>query len=172
VGVVSLVDLFLDLILMIRFGSVRFFGGGLELYRLGVPSRLVIFPDENHWVLNHGNRCGSFRVASSVIFFAHFLLCVASSGITRSSAGSINLSVITCIRRTRRNRVWETGEMVSRSFLGLFDLYLISVNNILCINDSLQQENTLVDDSREEKRPRTCLLVTCDDGGSLVVLVH
>lgn len=24
--------------------------------RLGIPSRLVIFPDENHWVLNHGNR--------------------------------------------------------------------------------------------------------------------
>ena len=23
--------------------------------RLGVPSRLVIFPDENHWVLNHQN---------------------------------------------------------------------------------------------------------------------
>jgi len=23
--------------------------------RLGVPSRLVIFPDENHWVLNAGN---------------------------------------------------------------------------------------------------------------------
>ena len=23
--------------------------------RLGVPTRLVIFPDENHWVLNHGN---------------------------------------------------------------------------------------------------------------------
>ena len=25
------------------------------VYRLGIPSRLVIFPDENHWVLNHGN---------------------------------------------------------------------------------------------------------------------
>ncbi|KAJ3491680.1 hypothetical protein NLI96_g535 [Meripilus lineatus] len=25
------------------------------LQQLGVPSRLVIFPDENHWVLNHGN---------------------------------------------------------------------------------------------------------------------
>ena len=24
--------------------------------RLGIPSRLVIFPDENHWVLDHGNR--------------------------------------------------------------------------------------------------------------------
>ena len=23
--------------------------------RLGIPSRLVIFPNENHWVLNHGN---------------------------------------------------------------------------------------------------------------------
>ena len=23
--------------------------------RQGIPSRLVIFPDENHWVLNHGN---------------------------------------------------------------------------------------------------------------------
>ena len=26
-----------------------------ETYRQGIPSRLVIFPDENHWVLNHGN---------------------------------------------------------------------------------------------------------------------
>jgi len=25
------------------------------LQQLGVPTRLVIFPDENHWVLNHGN---------------------------------------------------------------------------------------------------------------------
>ncbi|KAF7796251.1 hypothetical protein EIP86_007425 [Pleurotus ostreatoroseus] len=25
------------------------------LQQLGVPSRLVIFPDENHWVMNHGN---------------------------------------------------------------------------------------------------------------------
>ncbi|KAI0004573.1 alpha/beta-hydrolase [Russula compacta] len=25
------------------------------LKQLGVPTRLVIFPDENHWVLNHGN---------------------------------------------------------------------------------------------------------------------
>jgi len=25
------------------------------LQQLGVPSRLLIFPDENHWVLNHGN---------------------------------------------------------------------------------------------------------------------
>lgn len=24
--------------------------------RLGIPSRLVIFPDENHWVLDPGNR--------------------------------------------------------------------------------------------------------------------
>ena len=27
-----------------------------HLYRLGIPSRLVIFPDENHWVLDPGNR--------------------------------------------------------------------------------------------------------------------
>ena len=26
-----------------------------RLLRQGIPSRLVIFPDENHWVLNHGN---------------------------------------------------------------------------------------------------------------------
>ena len=26
------------------------------LQQLGIPSRLVIFPDENHWVLNHQNR--------------------------------------------------------------------------------------------------------------------
>ncbi|KAF9561807.1 alpha/beta-hydrolase [Agrocybe pediades] len=25
------------------------------LQQLGIPSRLVVFPDENHWVLNHGN---------------------------------------------------------------------------------------------------------------------
>ncbi|KAF5369307.1 hypothetical protein D9758_002810 [Tetrapyrgos nigripes] len=25
------------------------------LQQLGIPSRLVIFPDENHWVINHGN---------------------------------------------------------------------------------------------------------------------
>jgi len=25
------------------------------LQQLGIPSRLVIFPDENHWVLDHGN---------------------------------------------------------------------------------------------------------------------
>jgi hypothetical protein len=24
--------------------------------RRGIPSRLLIFPDENHWVLKHGNR--------------------------------------------------------------------------------------------------------------------
>lgn len=27
-----------------------------HFYRLGIPSRLVIFPDENHWVLDPGNR--------------------------------------------------------------------------------------------------------------------
>jgi dipeptidyl aminopeptidase/acylaminoacyl peptidase len=26
------------------------------ILRLGIRSRLVIFPDENHWVRNHGNR--------------------------------------------------------------------------------------------------------------------
>lgn len=30
--------------------------------RLGVRSRLVIFPDENHWVLNPGNRYERARV--------------------------------------------------------------------------------------------------------------
>ena len=68
-------------------------------------------------------------------FCSLFTFCVVSSGTTRSSVGSINSSVITCIRRTRRNRAWEAGETVSRSFLGLFDLCLISVNNILCMND-------------------------------------
>lgn len=28
------------------------------ILRRGIASRLVIFPDENHWVLNHGNRFG------------------------------------------------------------------------------------------------------------------
>jgi hypothetical protein len=28
----------------------------MTLFRRGIPSRLVIFPDENHWVMNHGNR--------------------------------------------------------------------------------------------------------------------
>jgi dipeptidyl aminopeptidase/acylaminoacyl peptidase len=35
------------------------YGNGLELYgvlqALGVPSRLVVFPDENHWVLKPQN---------------------------------------------------------------------------------------------------------------------
>ena len=36
--------------------------------RLGVPSRLVIFPDENHWVMNHGNRSVPvFDIHSTVI---------------------------------------------------------------------------------------------------------
>ena len=25
-------------------------------FRKGLPARLVVFPNENHWVLNHGNR--------------------------------------------------------------------------------------------------------------------
>lgn len=28
-----------------------------DLCRRGIKSRLVVFPDENHWVLNHKNRC-------------------------------------------------------------------------------------------------------------------
>jgi len=34
--------------------------------RLGIPSRLVIFPDENHWVLDHGNRCVYFPLSLKV----------------------------------------------------------------------------------------------------------
>lgn len=44
---------------MARFATVRatqLFGTRVDpRNRLGVPSRLVIFPDENHWVLNPGN---------------------------------------------------------------------------------------------------------------------
>jgi dipeptidyl aminopeptidase/acylaminoacyl peptidase len=35
--------------------------GYLFLRRRGIKSRIVIFPDENHWILNHGNRCVHLR---------------------------------------------------------------------------------------------------------------
>ena len=57
-----------------------FFGGGgwlLSSDRRGIPSRLVIFPDENHWVLNHGNRYGGFFlfVWRLPLFFKKIFLC-------------------------------------------------------------------------------------------------
>jgi dipeptidyl aminopeptidase/acylaminoacyl peptidase len=42
-------------------------------FRLGIPSRLVIFPDENHWVLDHGNR---FVCLASCL--GHFYLIIVS----------------------------------------------------------------------------------------------
>jgi len=38
-----------------RLPETEGIGAFHALQELGVPSRLVIFPDENHWVLNHGN---------------------------------------------------------------------------------------------------------------------
>ncbi|THV03894.1 alpha/beta-hydrolase [Dendrothele bispora CBS 962.96] len=38
-----------------RLPETEGIGAFHALQQLGVPSRLVIFPDENHWVLNHGN---------------------------------------------------------------------------------------------------------------------
>jgi hypothetical protein len=44
-------------------GSYQVMNTNRHAYRLGVPSRLLIFPDENHWVINAGNRyvCSSTR---------------------------------------------------------------------------------------------------------------
>ncbi|KAG7442969.1 alpha/beta-hydrolase [Guyanagaster necrorhizus] len=38
-----------------RLAETESIGAFHALQQRGVPSRLVIFPDENHWVLNHGN---------------------------------------------------------------------------------------------------------------------
>ncbi|CAA7261498.1 unnamed protein product [Cyclocybe aegerita] len=38
-----------------RLPETESIGAFHALQELGIPSRLVIFPDENHWVLNHGN---------------------------------------------------------------------------------------------------------------------
>jgi len=38
-----------------RLPETESIGAFHALQQLGVPSRLVIFPDENHWVLQHGN---------------------------------------------------------------------------------------------------------------------
>ncbi|KAL5512736.1 hypothetical protein ACEPAG_3002 [Sanghuangporus baumii] len=38
-----------------RLPDTEGIGAWHALQQLGIPSRLVIFPDENHWVLNHGN---------------------------------------------------------------------------------------------------------------------
>ncbi|KAF8903097.1 Alpha/Beta hydrolase protein [Gymnopilus junonius] len=38
-----------------RLPETESIGAFHALQQLGVPSRLVVFPDENHWVLNHGN---------------------------------------------------------------------------------------------------------------------
>ncbi|PPQ63625.1 hypothetical protein CVT24_004378 [Panaeolus cyanescens] len=38
-----------------RLPETESIGAFHALQQLGIPSRLVIFPDENHWVLNHGN---------------------------------------------------------------------------------------------------------------------
>ncbi|KAF9267335.1 hypothetical protein L218DRAFT_1074102 [Marasmius fiardii PR-910] len=38
-----------------RLPETEGIGAFHALQQLGIPSRLVIFPDENHWVLNHGN---------------------------------------------------------------------------------------------------------------------
>ncbi|KAF7314487.1 Dipeptidyl-peptidase 5 [Mycena kentingensis (nom. inval.)] len=38
-----------------RLPETESIGGFHALQQLGVPTRLVVFPNENHWVLNHGN---------------------------------------------------------------------------------------------------------------------
>jgi len=38
-----------------RLPETEGIGAFHALKQQGVPTRLVIFPDENHWVLNHGN---------------------------------------------------------------------------------------------------------------------
>ncbi|KAJ8080473.1 Dipeptidyl-peptidase 5 [Marasmius tenuissimus] len=38
-----------------RLPETESIGAFHALQQLGIPSRLVVFPDENHWVLNHGN---------------------------------------------------------------------------------------------------------------------
>ncbi|KAF8636022.1 hypothetical protein AX15_000182 [Amanita polypyramis BW_CC] len=38
-----------------RLPDTEGIGAFHTLQQLGIPSRLVIFPEENHWVLNHGN---------------------------------------------------------------------------------------------------------------------
>ncbi|TFK24997.1 hypothetical protein FA15DRAFT_739131 [Coprinopsis marcescibilis] len=38
-----------------RLPETESIGAFHALQQLGIPSRLVIFPDENHWVLSHGN---------------------------------------------------------------------------------------------------------------------
>ncbi|KAF8158405.1 Alpha/Beta hydrolase protein [Crassisporium funariophilum] len=38
-----------------RLPETESIGAFHALQQLGIPSRLVIFPDENHWVLDHGN---------------------------------------------------------------------------------------------------------------------
>ena len=50
-----------------RFAD-HFYAYDVEFYfcRRGIPSRLVIFPDENHWVLNHGNRWGVILITGGI----------------------------------------------------------------------------------------------------------
>jgi hypothetical protein len=62
--------------------------------RRSVPSRLVIFPDENHWVLNHGNRF-VFNV-STFGYRAEFFQTVLS-GIMRYLDGFLN-SLVTKVK--------------------------------------------------------------------------
>nr|GAT52261.1 dipeptidyl-peptidase 5 [Mycena chlorophos] len=38
-----------------RLAETESIGGFHALQQLGVPTRLIVFPNENHWVLNHGN---------------------------------------------------------------------------------------------------------------------
>ncbi|KLO09964.1 hypothetical protein SCHPADRAFT_833271, partial [Schizopora paradoxa] len=45
-----------------RLPDTEGIGAFHALQQLGIPSRLVIFPDENHWVLKHGNRHWHFEV--------------------------------------------------------------------------------------------------------------
>lgn len=55
--------------------------------RLGIPSRLVIFPDENHVVLNPGNRSVTALGTKPILT----PLYAASDGILKSCGGLISL---------------------------------------------------------------------------------
>lgn len=59
-------------------------------YRQGIPSRLLVFPDENHWILKHGNRWEHLLLVLDVLDERSQF--TVSNGTTRSSAGLINLS--------------------------------------------------------------------------------
>jgi hypothetical protein len=84
--------------------------------RREIPSRLLVFPDENHWVLDHGNRCVR-RLELCVRAGANTGSAV-SSGITRSSGGLTSGSG----RTTERARRHCSACFLSCSLAGISEL--------------------------------------------------